>query len=341
MPIYKYAKGLLVSPAIGSAVIGIFGLLLGVVLVSGKSQSGKRMAADSGQHAAHSGVMPNAVLVTSHPAPAERAYPVIQKNTPGSGARHVIVRRFSRPNIVAQEASNMRRNSLEAHFDQVVFQKPIANNQFGFLNEYAGRQAKEVIHEQKLRILLDTVVPYTLFHYGLDMPLPNVIEVILSRSRLPVEIRQGRYVMVPSHRGFIWIDMQQGIVLGGIFFYPRDGEPTPTLTIFSRQVSQKSIGMSQLPPEFVQDVGRWAAMVGAPSLTTRYFINASGKKIVLVHDENFCSHANGMPAPSEDVCKEMNAWASDIDMQAANFLEQTHFASNATMRMVGATSQLE
>ena len=48
-------------------------------------------------------------------------------------------------------------------------------------------------------------------------------------------------------RGFIWIDMQQGIALGGIFFHPTNGEPTPTLTLFSKQVEENSLEMSQLP----------------------------------------------------------------------------------------------
>lgn len=37
-------------------------------------------------------------------------------------------------------------------------------------------------------------------------------------------------------RGFLWFDLDEGIVLGGFYFTPTNGEPTPTLTVFSRQL---------------------------------------------------------------------------------------------------------
>ena len=45
---------------------------------------------------------------------------------------------------------------------------------------------------------MNMVVPYAPFHLGLDMPLPNAIETILSGSPLPVEIREERYMMVST-----------------------------------------------------------------------------------------------------------------------------------------------
>jgi len=65
----------------------------------------------------------------------------------------------------------------------------------------------------------------------------------------------GRYLMLSGRsgpylagRGFVWIDLQDGIVLGGFSFHPTNGEPTPTATVFSKQVKEESIKMSQLPP---------------------------------------------------------------------------------------------
>jgi hypothetical protein len=96
--------------------------------------------------------------------------------------------------------------------------------------------------------------------------------------------------------------------------------------------------MSQFPSAFVQDLTRWASLEGVPPVTTRYFINASSKKVVLAHDEDFCSRAKTDGGSAETDCKEMNAKAANIDLQAANFLEQTHYASNATIRMISATN---
>ena len=89
--------------------------------------------------------------------------------------------------------------------------------------------------------------------------------------------------------------------------------------------------MSQLPLAFAQDLNQRAAIASVPSITTRYFITASSKKIVLVHDEGFCKQAKGMPVSPKDLCERMNADAADIDMKAVHFLDQTHYA---TMRMI-------
>jgi hypothetical protein len=95
--------------------------------------------------------------------------------------------------------------------------------------------------------------------------------------------------------------------------------------------------MSQLPLAFVQDLNEWAGLVGVPPVTTRYFINASSEKVVLAHDEDFCKRASGMAAPPS-TCRQMNAEAAHIDAEASHFLNQTNYASNATVRMVTAKS---
>lgn len=61
----------------------------------------------------------------------------------------------------------------------------------------------------------------------------------------------------------MWFDMKEGIGLGGIYFKPVNGEPTPTLAIFSWQLRDKSLSMSQLPPEFAQDLSQWEMVAAA------------------------------------------------------------------------------
>ncbi len=232
----------------------------------------------------------------------------------------------------------------QPNLERAVFRGTIASDQLGVLSDYAGKPTNEALRESKVREVMHTLVPYAPFHFGMDRPLPNVIEAVLLRSSVPIGIRDGRYMMLATDagsgagRGFLWVDLQQGIAVGGIFFHPNNGEPTPTLTLFSKQVKQNSLKMSQLPMAFVQDLSRWVATAGIPPVTTRYFINGSGEKLVLTHDEDYCKQSQGIGYASPGECRQMKAEAADLDLQAASFLGQTHYASNATIRMVAGSS---
>lgn len=224
-----------------------------------------------------------------------------------------------------------------------VFRNSIASEQLAFLNDYAGRPAKDAMKDKRFGKLLKLAIPRSEYHYGRDMPLSDASDLVLSGSMEPVEIREGRYVTISgargpylSGRGFLWFDMQAGIGLGGFFFHPTNGEPTPTLAIFSRQLRQDSLGLSELPLALAEDLSGWSGRVGLPTVTVRYFIPESGKKYVLVHDEDFCDHPPNAPAPAEDDCLQMNADAADADVNAAYFMARTHNAANATAWMLGA-----
>ena len=327
MPVFRYAKVLLQTPGIGSVLLCFLGLVLGAGLLSewGISRSGthhKPVQTTARSIAAPTALTPKDLKVADH-------HPAIELATSHQ--------------LPAQEISATSKKSVKLSKPSLVrsvFHEPIANDQLGFLSDYAGRPANDVVREQRLRKFMSQVVPYAPFHFGTDMPLPNVIQSVLSASPLPVEIREGRYMMLSTQsergaaRGFLWIDLQKGIALGGIFFHPSNGEPTPTLTLFSKQVNENSLEMSQLPSAFAQDLSQWAALAGLPPVTTRYFINASNKKIVLAHDEDLCKNTDGRSVPSAEACKEMHEYAADVDMKAADFLHRTDYASNATMRLI-------
>src|SRR5262249_55009069 len=66
----------------------------------------------------------------------------------------------------------------------------------------------------------------------------------------------------------------------------------------------------------------------------RYFITGSNKKILLEHDEDYCQAGSEGPQ-----CQQMDADAADIDMDAANYLEQTHHVTNATAWMITGPEQ--
>jgi hypothetical protein len=234
-----------------------------------------------------------------------------------------------------------------SNYDEAIFQKRIPPDQLALLNSFAGAPAADIVRNKDFRKLMNNVLPGGIFHYGYDMPLFDALELVLKYSPVPVEIRSGRYAIISGDhgpylggRGFLWIDMQEGIALGGIFFHPTNGEPTPTVTIFSRQVKEDTLALSQLPPEFAADLRRWSADAHIPPITTRYFITGANKRILIEHDEDFCLPVDGNAAPPIPVCDAMNAEAADIDLTAAYYLDRVHYAPNATAWMIVGTEQV-
>jgi uncharacterized protein YecT (DUF1311 family) len=243
------------------------------------------------------------------------------------------------PAGAAQQAP-VAAGGLEPAF--VQFQNPIAGERLAFLNGFAGHKVKDLIKDKQFRALMKTVIPRTEYHYGRDMSLYDALDTVLDGSPLAVNLRDGRFLMITGKRGpylhgrgFLWFDLEQGIALGGFYFTPTNGEPTPTMTIFSRQLKQDAIAMGMLPPAFVEDLLRWSVVFDVPSITPRYFIPESGKKYVLEHDEDYCSHAENQPEPPHNQCEEANAQAADTDLNAAYFMKQTRNAANATAWMLG------
>src|SRR5579863_9937393 len=219
----------------------------------------------------------------------------------------------------------------------VSFDNPFQPADLTFLNDYAGRSAKDLRKDKRFRKILEQMTPRTVFHYGRDMPLDEAIHAVLGGAPLPVDIREGRYVMVASHsgpylngKGFLWFDLQTGAALGGFFFHPVNGEPTPTLAIFSRQLHTKTLSMSQLPPAFAEDLSQWIAVAGMRPVFPRYFIPENGKKYVLVHDEDYCATPPTAAPLDAGACEQMNFDAADMDLSAADFMARTDNAANAT-----------
>jgi uncharacterized protein YecT (DUF1311 family) len=174
------------------------------------------------------------------------------------------------------------------------------------------------------------------------MSLSEAVESVLDGSTLPVQVRDGRFVTVSGHngpylggRGFLWFDMRTGVALGAFYFHPTNGEPSPTVTVFSRQLTDLELSMIQLPEPFAEDLEQWAADSRVPQVTPRYFIPENGKKYVLTHDEDYCWHQPGTPAPDPDACQQMNSSAADDDMNAAYFMQETGNVANATAWMLG------
>ena len=226
-------------------------------------------------------------------------------------------------------------------YDKAIFQKPVPSDQLAFLAKFSGATTKDVVHDKQFRKLMHSLTPDCTFHYGSDMSLSAALDMVLDGSPLPFQLRDGRYAMVSGHsgpylagRGFMWIDTQEGVALGGFYFRPTNGEPTPTVTVFSKQITERTLALSQLPPAFAEDFSRWLSESYIKPITTRYFITGFNEKILLEHDEDFCTPKDGPTPPPQDVCEQMNADAADIDVNAADYLEQTNHLTNGTAWMI-------
>jgi hypothetical protein len=243
------------------------------------------------------------------------------------------------------QGPNAEAQTPPSNYDPALFHTRLPQDQLGFLNQFAGAPSNDLYRDKRFRKLMHSFVPDCTFHYGADLPLDSALDEVIQGSKEPVQIREGRYVMVSGHmgthhagKGFLWIDMQEGIGLGGFYFRPGNGEPTPTVNIFSKQVVKEMLlEWSELPPAFGEDEVAWSQAEHLPPLTTRYFITGSNKKILLEHDEEYCSPATG---PGNSDCEKMTADAADIDMVAASYLEQTHHVTNATASMITGSDQV-
>ena len=186
MPIFKYAKVLLLTPGIGSVVICLLGLFLSVLLISQRGRSGDAAHIGPGQAPTRSGSMlaaPSGSTPGSFHSASEnksielRHQPAILPSTshrtvtqrtsraantpPGIEAQHSMVNGILRPNVAEQKNGNASGRPSSPPLDQAIFQKSIARNQLEFLNDYAGRPAYEVVRERRLHELVNMLVPYT------------------------------------------------------------------------------------------------------------------------------------------------------------------------------------
>ncbi|MBB5060662.1 uncharacterized protein YecT (DUF1311 family) [Granulicella aggregans] len=231
--------------------------------------------------------------------------------------------------------------SLGSNYDPGIFQAPLLPADLTYLQQFAGAPAKDLLRDKQFKKLMKLFVPGCIFHYGRDMSLPDALSMAFDGSRIPVELRDNRYLLVVGQqgpylqgRGFLWIDLQTGIALGGFYFAPTNGEPTPALNLFSKQIKEDTLGLSQLPPAFVDDFIQWSTSARVGPVVTGYFITGNNKKILVEHDEDFCVSADGTVAPRNGVCEQLNAQAADLDVTAADYLDQVHHATNATAWML-------
>ncbi len=203
--------------------------------------------------------------------------------------------------MVQQEAAPVERPQVQAPaVDQGapqgsgldLFVSRIPTDEMAFLNGLAGASSNDVIRDKQFKKLMKFFVPSCEFHYGRDMGLDAALHMVMEGSRVPAQIREGRYFTIAGSNGpylvgraMIWIDMKEGIGLGAFYFHPTNGEPTPSVAVFSRQVKDKALGMSDLPPAFGEDLAAWAGGSMVPAVTTRYFLTGSNMRVLLEHDE--------------------------------------------------------
>jgi hypothetical protein len=232
-----------------------------------------------------------------------------------------------------------------SHYDPALFQNKIPAADLADLTRFAGTPTGTLFADKQFRKLVHSITPNCMYHYGRDMSLSDALDLTLDHSQVPILVRDNRYVLLGGvaalypglrGRGFVWIDTQAGILLGGFFFRPTNGEPSPTLTVFSKQVREPDLTFTQLPPEFGVDLTTWTMQTSVPLVTTRYFIGDLKQRILLEHDEDFCAIADRAPI---DDCEQANADAADDDLVAAQYLADVNYRTNATAYMINGADR--
>jgi hypothetical protein len=149
------------------------------------------------------------------------------------------------PDNPTATASQTASPGDETPYNPEIFQKPLPASQLAFLKQYAGRTTGDMLHDKATRKLLWSFIPNCMFHYGRDMPMDDAFDIVTDRSREPVDLIDNRYLVFSGEsgpylrgRGAMWIDLEQGIALGIFFFTPTNGEPTPSVVVFGRQVKE-------------------------------------------------------------------------------------------------------
>ena len=247
----------------------------------------------------------------------------------------------SRPPAVTESSEGQTAPPFAAppsHYDPAMFLNAVPAP-FAGLAQFDGVPGGELWRDKQFRKALKSIVPNCTFHYGRDMSMDDALEAVMASSRIPVRVRDARYLLVSglggqylAGRGFVWVDLKTGIGLGGFYFQPTNGEPTPSFAVFSRQVKEDALSASELPPAFLEDTARWTETSSVPDLTTRYFITGENRRLLLEHDEDFCAPTDGTIAAS--ACEQENADAADLDLNAAYYLQAVNYRTNATAWMI-------
>lgn len=235
-------------------------------------------------------------------------------------------------------------------FDPAIFSRLIPPAQLKSLLHADGLTVADVFRDRETRHLIMSAIPNDIFRYGRDISLPDTITMQLDQSPAIARVLDNRYILLTGDdrphqwvrhdaRTLIWVDTQTGIVLGAFFFHPNNGEPGPTVTVFTKQIKQDDIHFSELPPAFLSDLNQWEQQSGVPPALITYFIGDIPKKFLLEHDTDLCS-TDVLTEDSGSDCEQLNADAADNDLTAALYLEQVNYATNATAYMLNNPGQI-
>jgi uncharacterized protein YecT (DUF1311 family) len=208
-----------------------------------------------------------------------------------------------------------------------------------WLEPFLNQTTHDVWMHSRFKEIVSAAAPNAIYHFHVDLPLGAAFSAVLSGPGAPVQVRDDRYMLLSAcaaapcvtGRALAWIDLEVGLVFGAIEFNPTNGEPTPTLTIFSAQVGDRVARRFELPPAFLQDLELWSRATRLRGTTVRYFINKDGWKSLVAHDEDACQGAD-RSSLALTMCAATNADAADQDMRAAYLLLANQFDEKSSMR---------
>ena len=215
-----------------------------------------------------------------------------------------------------------------------------------FPKQYDGAPSGDLYRDKHFRKLMKSFVPDCLFHCGRDMPLGDALDVVLKDSRVPVRVRDGRYVTVPGlggplpARARVFVDGSAdwdwaGRVLVSSDEWGADAQPGGVFAAGEGRPDELWRVAAGVRAGYGEMDCGFASAVSADGL----LITGENRRILLEHDADYCSPAYGRVGPGGSGCEQIKADAADLDVTAAYYLEQVHYATNGTAWMIGPDQQ--
>jgi hypothetical protein len=129
----------------------------------------------------------------------------------------------------------------------------------------SGASFGSVLNDPRFNTLLSNTVPRINIYLGMSRskaappPLIEAVHEVLGGLDQSLTVRDGRYVMLSSCRlhscdekGFVWIDTEQHVVIGGVVHFFFGAETSRSLLLWSGQQQPKD-----LPKPFLRDFEEW------------------------------------------------------------------------------------
>ena len=226
-----------------------------------------------------------------------------------------------------------------SHFENLQY------GNFGWMTAYVGRPASELAADPRFAVTYKYALDELRIQEAFNGPGTHVLlrdafndAIHRKDAAEAVTLRLGRYLLAPScadtacTRGAVlWVDTMQGLALGVLLHSPTGNLPGKgtSAILFSRQVTNKPIEHTDLPPAFWEDFTAWQFDRKLPLSMTERFGNSWGLLSVLLHPEHACDDL--LTTFDDERCQAQALDGAVNDLNAVIADIHTHLSDDSAM----------